>query len=118
MDGEGSSTLLKGLEKLYVDLTDAAISANRIYKTAKKPQDFYTHQWKLRPDVRDLLGKKRASVEELLAAWIPEWKAQGRLSSNGSTICIAPAQAKLLGLEPNSKINVYDLSNRICSLFE
>lgn len=118
MDEGDSSTLVKGLEKLYVDLTGAAISSNRIYKAAKKPQDFFTHAWKLKPAAREVLGKKRASVEELLAAWLPEWKAEGRLSANGSTVCVAPAQAELLGIKPNSKINVYDLSNKICSLFE
>jgi hypothetical protein len=117
MDEGESSTLVKGLEKLYVDLTGAAISSNRIYKAAKS-QDFYTRAWKLKPAAREALGTKRASVEELLATWLPQWKAEGRLSANGSTVCVAPEQADLLGIKPNSKINVYDLSNRICDLFE
>ena len=122
MEDEDYSDLMKGLRKLYVELTGAAVRAHCLYKLVKESdrgsKDFFKHPWKLIPSAREVIGKKRISVEELLALWTPEWKAEGRLSANGSTVKLPAKHAELLKLAPETDINVYELSNHICTLFE
>ena len=102
------------LQKMYVDLTDAAISANRIYKATQTP---FTQVHRLGPKAREALGKKRASTEEILKDWIAEWKAEGRLSANGLYVKVSKAQAELLGIDETT-LDIYDVCAHIGALFE
>ena len=110
--------LRKALKEVLDTLNDAIGSAKTIYrvaKAAKEPSDLYTHRWKLTREARKLVKLRYASIEEILDLWIPAWKAEGRLSE---TLRVPAAEAELLGLAPESEVDVYALSNRIPRLFK
>ena len=109
--------LQKLLESLYDDLTEAAISAKTIYKQAKQPTDLFTHQFKLKKAARAILGRKYASMEELIDLWLPQWKSEGRLSANGYLVRVGE-EAELLGLRKDSEHDVYSFANYLTRLFE
>jgi len=100
---------------MYVDLTDAVVSANRIYKASKDP---FTHDWRLTQDAAEAFGKKRASMEDILRVWITEWKNEGRLSANGLVVKVSKGQAGLLGLVPDTVTDIYDVCGRMGCLFD
>ncbi len=121
-DSEGeepfsTKPLQKLLEKMYDELTDSAITAKKIYYAAKEPQDYFTHEFKLKPAARKLLGVKRISLEKLLDIWIPIWKRENRLNINGSLVRLGK-EAELLGLAPEVEVDVYEVCSRAGSLFE
>jgi len=97
------------LEKMYDDLTDAASRSHRIYKSLQDK--------KLTPEAREILGKKRVSIQELLDLWIPIWKAENRLSANGDVVQVSAVEAKLLKFQPDEKVCVYRLCDHILLLF-
>jgi len=116
--------IVNKLETIYVDLTEALKSARAVAKaTAKgskvpaKEEDFFTHPWKLKRQHRPAFGKKYISCEEILAGWIAEWKAEGRLSANGRKVRIGKKEAEILGLEEESVVNIYDVTVRCMDLF-
>lgn len=113
-----TSSLQDLLEHLYDDLTEAAISAKAIYKQAKQPTDLFTHSFKLKKSVRHVLGKRYASMEELIDLWLPRWKSEGRLSANGYLVRVGKEEAKLLGLREDSEHDVYSFANHLTRLFE
>lgn len=106
------------LERLYDDLTDAAINAKRIYKQSRKPTDLFTHSFKLTSAAREVLEKKYASMEELLELWLPRWKSEGRLSANGYWIRLGKEEAELLGLQEEFECDVYTFANHLTRLFD
>ena len=111
----------KLLEQLYDELTDAARSTNRIYKAAKIPQDYFTYAWKLKHHLRDRLGTKRISLEQLLQLCIPKWKSEGRLKVRSSTdlsILLNEQEAELLGLGGSRQIDIYELFRLMMGMFE
>ncbi len=119
-DEEEFSTkpLQRLLESMYDELTDAAIGAKKIYYAAKEPQDYFTHPFKLKKEVRDILGVRRISVDGLLKLWIPRWKEEGRLNRNGSVVRVGDEEARLLGFHPQEEVDVYDLCARVWTLFD
>ena len=106
------------LESMYDEFTDCAIKAKKIYYASKIPQDYFTHEFKLRPAARNLLGVKRISLEGLLARWTPTWKLEGRLNFNGSIVRLGKEEAELLGFQPEDEVDVYDLCVRASEVFE
>jgi hypothetical protein len=105
------------LERLYDDLTDAAISAKTIYKQAKQPTDLFTHSFKLTRAARVVLERKYASMEDIINLWLPRWKSEGRLSANGYWIRLGK-EAELLGFAPESEHDVYRIASHLTRLFE
>jgi hypothetical protein len=95
------------LESLYDDLTEAARSTNRIYKAAKEPQDYFSHEFKLRHDVRDVFGKKYISLEEVLKLWIPRWKREGRLKYNPTRVLLNKEEGRILETEAGEVLLPY-----------
>lgn len=110
--------LQKLLESMYDELTDCAITAKKIYYAAKEPQDYFTHEFKLKPAARTLLGVKRISLEKLLALWTPSWKREGRLNHNGSLVRLGKKEAELLGFQPEETLDVYEVCAKAGQLFE
>jgi hypothetical protein len=110
--------LQKLLEHLYDDLTDAAISAKKIYKTAKEPQDLFTHPFKLTKAARAVLEERYMSMERILDSWIPKWRKEGRLSANGYWIRLGATEAELLGFAAESEHDVYRVASHLTRLFE
>lgn len=110
--------LQKLLESMYDELTDCAITAKKIYYAAKEPQDYFTHEFKLKSAARNLLGVKRISLEGLLARWTPSWKREGRLNHNGSLVRLGKEEAELLGFQPEEPLDVYEVCARAGQLFE
>ena len=106
------------LEQLYDDLTEVAHSTNRIYKAAKDPQDYFTHPWKLRHDVRGILGTKRISLEELLKLWIPKWKSEGRLRTRPVSLKLTKEEAEMFMLYEAKEVDIYELFRSMMGLFE
>jgi len=106
------------LEDMYDVLSDAAISAKKIYYAAKEPQDYFMHEFKLKPAARKLLGVKRISLEKLLARWIPIWKREGRLNVTGSIVRLGKDEAELLDFQAEQEVDVYELCARAWDLFE
>jgi hypothetical protein len=100
----------KMLETLYDDLTEAARSTNRIYKAAKEPQDYFTHEFKLKHGVRDVFGKKYISLEQLLKLLIPKWKSEGRLKYNPTRVLLNEEEAKTF----ETKVAEVELSDLYC----
>jgi hypothetical protein len=109
--------MIKKLEEVYEDLTATSATAKLIYN-AVRDKDFFTHSWKLNKRARELLGKKRVSMEALFAEWIPRWKAEGRLSANGLQIRLGKAEADLLELKEGELVNIYDLSSKCSALYD
>ena len=109
--------IIKKLEEVYEDLTATSATAKLIYN-AVRDKDFFTHPWKLNKRAREVLGKKRVSMEALFAEWIPRWKAEGRLSVNGLQIRLGKAEADLLELKEGELVNIYDLSSKCSSLYD
>lgn len=110
--------LQKLLEHLYEDLTDAAISAKTIYKSAKQPIDLFTHSFKLTKVAREVFQEKYMSMEEILDSWIPRWKKEGRMSANGYWVRLGAAEAELLGFAEESEQDVYRIASHLIRLFE
>jgi len=107
------------LEQLYDDITEAAHSSNRIYKTAKEPHDYFTHSWKLRHSLREPLGTKRISLEELLKLWIPKWKSERRIHfAPRITISLTKEEAKLLDLAEPKEVDIYELFCLMMGMFK
>ena len=122
------------LEQLYDDLTETALSTNRIYKEAKIPQNYFTYSWKLKRSLRNtklFLGIKRFSLEQLLQLWIPKWKSEGRLkvkqsgqsgqsghSGQSITIELNQQESELLGLRGAKEVNIYELFSLMIGLFQ
>lgn len=110
--------LRRMLNAMYDELTDCAIASKKIYYEAKEPQDYFTHEFKLKPKARKILGVKRISLVKLLAMWTPIWKREGRLNHNGSSIRLGREEAELLGFQLDEEIDVYELCARAGELFE
>jgi hypothetical protein len=120
------------LQELYNELTKAAHATNRIYKTAKEPEDYFTHPWKVSHSLRTALGTKRISLEELLKLWIPKWKSEGRLQTNPITLQLSKEEADLFCFPKEKdkdkdkdkakaqpiKVDIYELFHLMMGLFE
>jgi len=89
------SKMQQMLENLYDELSEAARLTNRIYKAAKEPQDYFTHEFKLKQEARPTFGKKYISLEQILKVWIPKWKSEGRLKYNPPTLEINEEEARI-----------------------
>jgi hypothetical protein len=113
-----TKSLQKLLESMYDELTDCAIASKKIYYAAKEPQDYFTHEFKLKPAARKLLGVKRISLEKLLARWTPIWKREGRLNFNGSLVRLGKEEADLLGFQPEETLDVYEVCAKAGGVFE
>ena len=117
MDDVNIQNIIGRLESVYADLTTAIRSARKAEKIAAE-KDFFTHPWKLKRPFRAIIGKKYVSVEELMSEWTEKWKAEGRLSANGLRIRLGKKEAKLLGLEPEKTVSVYEVSSKCMDLFD
>ena len=104
------------LERLYDELTDTARSTNRIYKIAKKPQNYFTYAWKLKKNLQSFAETKKMSLEQLLKLWIPKWKSEGRLK-NG-LVELTDQESRLLGLEEAKVVDVNELFCLMMGLFQ
>ena len=104
------------LESLYDDLTEAARSTNRIYKAAKEPHNYFTHEFKLRHDLRELFGKKYISLEQVLKLWIPRWKSEGRLRYGPTRVLLNEEEARILETKAG-EVLLPDLYSRMMGFF-
>ena len=102
------------LEGLYDELTDVARNTRTIYKNAKS-QNRFTEERKLKREYREIFGRDKISLEQILGEWIPTWK--GKMSPNGYHIRLGD-EAYLFGLEPEKQVTVYELYSLISSLFK
>ena len=103
--------LQKLLVKLYDDLTEAARDLRKIRHAIKEPS--FTHPRTLIPEVRELTGLKKASMEDLIKLWISGWKVQGRKISLGKG-----SEVALLGFKEDSVVDVYELFTPMLKLFK
>jgi hypothetical protein len=103
---------------MYDELTDCAIASKKIYYAAKEPQDYFTHDFKLKPAAQAALGVKRMSLEKLVNLWTIVWRREGRLNADGSVVRLGKDEAALLGYQPEEEVSVYDLCVRAWELFD
>jgi hypothetical protein len=101
------SKMQEMLEGLYDELTEAARSTNRIYKSAKEPQDYFTHEFKLKHEARPTFGKKYISLEEVLKLWIPKWKSEERLKYNPTRVLLNKEEGRILETEAGEVLLPY-----------
>ena len=100
---------------LHEDLTDAIDHLKKVTKAAKG-QNSYKVQRVLKKDIRKIFDTKYASIEDLIEFWMPLWTDEGRVCDNGRNIKLGD-EAKLIGLEPEKKVDIYDLYEKLEVLF-
>jgi len=100
---------------LHDDLTEAINHLKKVSKAAKG-QNSYKVQRVLKKDIRKIFETKYASIEDLIEFWMPLWEDEGRVCDNGRNIKLGE-EARLLGLEPEKKVDIYDLYEKLEVLF-
>ena len=103
------------LLSLHEDLTESINHLKMVTKAAKG-QNSYKVQRVLKKDIRKIFDTKYASIEDLIEFWMPLWTDEGRVCDNGRNIKLGD-EAKLIGLEPEKKVDIYDLYEKLEVLF-
>jgi hypothetical protein len=105
--------LQKALECLYDDITDSIHRVKVLRKKSKAIRSSLVVR-ELTKEAREIFNMTEASTKDIIDFWIPLWKDEGRIT--GRYIRLGE-EAALLGLEPEKKIDLYDLYDRLDCLF-
>ena len=105
--------LQKVLESLYDDLTDSIYKMKSLRKKSKAIRSSLTVR-ELKKESQEIFNMTDASAKDIIDFWLPLWKDEGRIS--GRFIRLGE-EAALLGLEPEKKVDLYDLYDSLDCLF-
>jgi len=105
--------LQKALEGLYDDLTDSIYKMKSLRKKSKAIRSSLTVR-ELKKESQEIFNMTDASAKDIIDFWLPLWKDEGRIS--GRFIRLGE-EAVLLGLEPEKKVDLYDLYDHLDCLF-
>jgi hypothetical protein len=101
------------LADLFEDLTLSIEKVRNLRKQSKAIRKSLIVR-ELTKECQEIFKVKEASVQDILDFWIPLWKDEGRIS--GREICMGE-EARLIGLEPEKKVDIYDLYTLLDRLF-
>jgi hypothetical protein len=107
--------LQKALECLYDDITDSIHRVKSLRKKSKAVRSSLIVR-ELTKEAQEIFNMTDASSKDIIDFWLPLWKDEGRVSDSGRYIRLGE-EAALLGLEPEKKIDLYDLYDRLDCLF-
>jgi hypothetical protein len=103
------------LRDLHADLTESINHLKTIKKQARA-ENSYKVQRVLKREHRDIFNIKYASIEDIVEFWMPLWQDEGRVYENGRKIRLGE-EARLIGLPPEKKVDIYDLYIKMEGLF-
>jgi hypothetical protein len=98
---------------LFEDLTVSIEKVRNLRKQSKAIRKTLIVR-ELTQECQEIFKIKEASVQDILDFWIPLWKDEGRIS--GREIRLGD-EARLVGLDPEKKVDIYDLYNLLDCLF-
>ena len=108
-----TNRLQKALENLYDDITDSIHRVKALRKKSKAIRSSLVVR-ELTKEAREIFNMTEASTKDIIDFWLPLWKHEERIS--GRYIRLGE-EAVLLGLEPEQKIDLYDIYDRLDCLF-
>jgi hypothetical protein len=101
------------LTDLFEDLTVSIERVRNLRRQSKAIRKTLVVR-ELTKECQEIFKVKDASVQDILDFWILLWKDEGRIS--GREIRMGE-EARLIGLEPEKKVDIYDLYNLLDCLF-
>jgi hypothetical protein len=101
------------LTDLFEDLTVSIERVRNLRRQSKAIRKTLVVR-ELTKECQEIFKVKEASVQDILDFWIPLWKDEGRIS--GREIRMGE-EARLIGLDPEKKVDIYDLYNLLDCLF-
>ena len=101
------------LEDLYDDLTESMHRVKALRKKSKAIRSSLIVR-ELTKEAQEIFNMTDASAKDIIDFWLPLWKDEGRVT--GRFIRLGD-EARLLGLKPEKKVDIYDLYDHLDCLF-